>query len=126
MVRALGQDDRPTTIGALTLYAAPQLLVASLFLESGQLTSLRTATLDVWVAVLVLAVGGCVVAYSIWYGLMQRLRVDQVAPFALLMPLVGVLAGAIMLGEHLSLWAGLGGVVVLAGLAVAVIEPKRV
>jgi O-acetylserine/cysteine efflux transporter len=105
---------------APTLYAAPQLLVASLFLESGQLTSLRTATFDVWVAVLVLAAGGYVVAYSIWYGLMQRLRVDQVAPFALLMPLVGVLAGAIVLGEHLSLWAGLGGVGVLAGLAVAV------
>jgi drug/metabolite transporter (DMT)-like permease len=35
-----------------------------------------------------------------------------------------VLAGAIVLGEHLSLWAGLGGIVVLAGLAVAVTQPK--
>jgi O-acetylserine/cysteine efflux transporter len=109
----------------MTLYAAPQLLVASLFLETGQLESLRTATVDVWVAVLVLAIGGYVVAYSIWYGLMQRYRVDQVTPFALLMPLVGVLAGAILLGEHLSLWIVLGGIVVLGGLAVTLREPAH-
>jgi O-acetylserine/cysteine efflux transporter len=122
MVRALGRDDGPTTIGALTLYAAPQLLLASLLFESGQLSALRTATVDVWIAVLILAVGGYVVAYSIWYGLMQRYRVDQVTPFALLMPLVGVLAGALVLGEHLSVWTALGGMVVLGGLAIALIE----
>jgi O-acetylserine/cysteine efflux transporter len=122
MVRALGRDDGPTTIGALTLYAAPQMLLASLLLESGQLAALRTATSDVWVAVLVLAIGGYVVAYSIWYGLMQRYRVDQVTPFALLMPLVGTLAGAVVLGEHLSIWTALGGIVVLGGLAIALIE----
>jgi len=123
MVRSWGRDDGPTTIGALTLCAAPQLLIASLLLESGQFASLRTAALDVWVAVFVLAIGGYVVAYSIWYGLMQRYRVDQVTPFALLMPLVGVVAGATFLGEHLSLWTALGGIVVLGGLAIAILEP---
>jgi O-acetylserine/cysteine efflux transporter len=55
LVKAIGRDDGPTTMGALTLYAAPQLLVASLFLETGQIASLRTANIDVWAAVLVLA-----------------------------------------------------------------------
>jgi O-acetylserine/cysteine efflux transporter len=123
MVRALGRDEGPTTIGALTLYAAPQVLCASFFLESGQLADLKTATVDVWLAVLVLAVGGYVGAYSIWYGLMHRYRVDQVAPFALLMPLVGVLAGVAFLGEHISVWAAIGGLVVLGGLAFTVWEP---
>jgi O-acetylserine/cysteine efflux transporter len=125
LVRALGRDDGPTTIGALALYASPQLIVASLFLESGQLESLKTATWDVWIAVIILAVGGYVVAYSIWYGLMQRYRVDQVMPFALLMPLVGVLAGAIILGEHLSVWVAVGGLVVLGGLTFTLREPAR-
>jgi O-acetylserine/cysteine efflux transporter len=53
---------------------------------------------------------------------MQRYRVDQVTPFALLMPLVGTLAGAVVLGEHLSVWTALGGVIVLAGMAIALIE----
>jgi O-acetylserine/cysteine efflux transporter len=56
---------------------------------------------------------------------MQRYRVDQVTPFALLMPLVGVLAGAIILGEHLSVWVGLGGLVVIGGLAFIIREPTR-
>jgi O-acetylserine/cysteine efflux transporter len=117
LIRAFGQDDGTTTIGALTLYAASQLLLASLFIETGQLDSLRTASIGDWVAVLVLAIGGFVVAYSIWYGLMQRCRVDQVTPFALLMPLTGFLAGAIILGERLSRLTALGGIVILGGLA---------
>jgi drug/metabolite transporter (DMT)-like permease len=48
--------------------------------------------------------------------------VDQVTPFALLMPLVGTLTGVVVLGEHLSLWTVLGGVVVLGGLAIALTE----
>jgi O-acetylserine/cysteine efflux transporter len=124
LIRTLGRDDGATMVGALTLYAAPQLLLASLFLETGQLESVRSASIGDWAAVLVLAVGGFVVAYSIWYGLMQRYRVEQVTPFALLMPLVGVLAGAIILGEHLSLHTALGGIVVLAGLAFTLRGPE--
>jgi O-acetylserine/cysteine efflux transporter len=58
-----------------------------------------------------------------WYGLMQRYRLDQVTPFALLMPVIGVLAGAVFLGQRLSLVALLGGMIVLAGLAFAIVEP---
>jgi len=123
LVRIFGRDDGPATIGALTLYAAPQMLLASYILERGQLDSLKTSTPDVWLAVLVLAIGGYVVAYSIWYGLMQRYRVDQVTPFALLMPVVGVIAGALILGEHISLASILGGLVVLGGLAFAIMPP---
>jgi O-acetylserine/cysteine efflux transporter len=125
MIRMLGRDDGPTTIGALTAYAAPQLLVASLLFESGQVEALRSATLAVWIAVLVLAIGGYVVAYSIWYALMKIYRVDQVTPFALLMPVVGVLAGALLLSERLSTSALVGGLIVLAGLIVAMVEPRK-
>lgn len=123
MVRMFGRDDGPTTIGALTVYAAPQLLAASFLLERGQFDALRTATWDIWLALAVLAIGGYVVAYSIWYGLMGRYRVDQVTPFALLMPVVGVVAGAVLLGERLSGASILGGVIVLGGLAFAIVEP---
>ncbi len=125
LVRTFGRDDGPTTIGWLTLYAAPQMMLASFLFETGQMASLYSATLDIWLAVLVLAVGAYVIAYSIWYGLMQRFRVDQVTPFALLMPVIGVLAGAILLGERLSLLSIVGGMIVLGGLAFAVIEPRR-
>jgi O-acetylserine/cysteine efflux transporter len=122
MIRLLGRDDGPTTMGALTLYAAPQLMLASLMLERGQFESLRSATPDIWLAVFVLAIGGYVVAYSIWYALLRSYRVDQVTPFALLMPVAGVLAGAVILGERPSLLSIAGGIIVLAGLAFAILE----
>jgi O-acetylserine/cysteine efflux transporter len=125
MIRMLGRDDGPTTIGALTLYAAPQLTLASFLLERGQFEALRSATMDIWLAVLVLALGGYVVAYSIWYALLQRYRVDQVTPFALLMPVAGVLAGAVFLGERLSVISIFGGMIVIVGLAFAILERDR-
>jgi len=125
MIRRLGRDDGPTTMGVLTLYAAPQLLLASVLLERGQFEALRSATMDIWLAVFVLAIGGYVVAYSIWYALLKRYRVDQVTPFALLMPVAGVVAGAVFLGEKLSVVTIFGGVLVLAGLAFAILERER-
>ena len=80
LIRAWGRDDGSTIIGSVTLYATPQLALASLALESGQLKALRTATLLDWSAVLTLAVGGFVVSYSIWYGLMRRYRVRSGHP----------------------------------------------
>ena len=123
LIRAWGRDDGPSMIGSVTLYASPQLALASLVLESRQVDAVRTATLLDWSAVLTLAVGGFVVAYSIWYGLIGRYRVDQVAPFALLMPLAGVVFGAALYGERLSALAAIGGLVVLSGLAFILKEP---
>jgi len=125
MIRLLGRDDGPTTIGALTAYAAPQMFALSFLFERGQIEALRTASPIVWGAVLVLAIGGYVVAYSIWYALMKVYRVDQVTPFALLMPVVGVLAGALLLSERLSMSSLVGGAIVLGGLIFATMEPRR-
>jgi O-acetylserine/cysteine efflux transporter len=73
-----------------------------------------------------LADSGYVAAYSIWYGLLQRYRVDQVTPFALLMPVAGVFAGATFLGERVSAVSICGGLIVLAGVAVAIPEGAQV
>ena len=62
---------------------------------------------------------------SIWYGLLRRYRVDQVTPFAFLMPLFGVTASALLLGETLSLGQLAGGVIIMAGLAVVVLARQR-
>ena len=59
----------------------------------------------------------------IWYHLLGRFRVDQVTPFLLLMPPLGVMAGAVFLGEHISLPVILGAAVIIAGLAVIVRTP---
>jgi len=124
IIRAGSRDSGGELMGAIALLAAPQLLVLSLILESGQIEALTGAGWIDWGTVLVLALAGFAVPYSIWYGLLRRLRVDQVAPFALLMPITGVLASAAFLGERPSLLSLLGGIVILFGLALVVGMPE--
>ena len=41
-------------------------------------------------------------SYLLWYGLLERNRMDQVAPFALLMPLIGMFNGVMFFHETLT------------------------
>ncbi len=71
-----------------------------------------------------LAVGGFVIAYTVWYGLLRTYRVDQVAPFILLMPVIGVLLAFLFLNERPSALVLCGGVIILAGLGLVVRAPR--
>jgi O-acetylserine/cysteine efflux transporter len=124
LARRLGRDSGSALTAAIMAYAAPQMLIASFILESGQIAALQTASWQDWTAILILAIGGFAIAYSIWYSLLQRHRIDQVAPFALLMPFIGVLMSVLTLGERLSSGALIGGATIILGLAIIVIERK--
>jgi O-acetylserine/cysteine efflux transporter len=124
IIRAASGDPGARLMGAMSAIAAPQLLAMSLFLESGQGHALAAASLLDWLGVGVLALGGFVAAYSIWYGLLRLYRVDQIAPFALLMPILGVIAAFFILGERPSMPALAGGLVILFGLGLVVRTPK--
>ena len=123
LIRRFGRDDGNAMMAAISTLAAPQLMIVSLLMEQGQISALATATPLEWGGVVLLATGGWAVAYSIWYGLMKRYRVDQIAPFALLMPPLGVLVSYVCLGERISGTAMLGAAVIMMGLAVIVRAP---
>lgn len=125
LIRARSHDTGSELMGAIALLAAPQLFVFSFFMESGQAAAVAGAGWIEWGMVLVLAFGGYALPYTIWYGLLRRYRVDQIAPFALLMPATGILASAVFLGERPSLLALLGGAIIVAGLALVVGMPER-
>jgi O-acetylserine/cysteine efflux transporter len=124
VIRAGSRDSGSELMGAIALIAAPQLLVLSLILESDQVAALAHAGWVEWSMVLALAFGGYALPYAIWYSLLRRYRVDQITPFALLMPITGVLASAAILGERPSLMSLLGGVIILVGLALVVGLPQ--
>jgi O-acetylserine/cysteine efflux transporter len=113
-------DEGPTLIAGIALCATPQALIASLFLEHGQIEAITSASLGLWAVFLVFSIGGFVTAYSLWYGLLRRYRVDQVIPFTLLMPILGVISGGAILGESVSAMELLGGIVILIGLSVVI------
>jgi O-acetylserine/cysteine efflux transporter len=121
--KRLSRDDGITLTAAISLYALPQMTLASFVLESGQWMAVTTAAPVDWLRFAIFAVLGFVLAYTIWYSLLSRYRVDQVVPISLLMPVVGVISGVVMLGEQLTLPELFGGAIVMAGLAVVVLAP---
>lgn len=123
MIRVFSRDDGRTLTVALCLFAAPQSLIISLLVEDGQWASLQSASLESWGAFGLMVLFGYIFAYMIWYHLLGRFRIDQVTPFLLLMPPLGVVAGALFLGEHISLAVIIGAAVIIAGLAVIVRTP---
>jgi O-acetylserine/cysteine efflux transporter len=113
-------DGGRTLTAGIAVHAIPQALVASALFEHGQIKAIATASLAEWAIFLVFALLGFVIAYSLWYGLLRRYRVDQVIPFTLLMPVAGVICGGVLLGERVSLMELLGGAVILAGLSIVI------
>jgi O-acetylserine/cysteine efflux transporter len=64
--------------------------------------------------------------YGVWNQLIMRFGASRIAPFSLLIPIFGVSAGALVLGERFSLADGVAAVLVLIGLLVHVFgAPKR-
>jgi O-acetylserine/cysteine efflux transporter len=114
------RDNGPVLTAGIALNAIPQALIASLLLEHGQIAAIASASLGLWAVFVVFALGGFVIAYSLWYGLLRRYRVDQVIPFTLLMPIAGVVSGGAILGESVSVMELLGGAVILLGLSVVI------
>ncbi len=116
MVRRLKDIDGLTITAWVAVLAAPQLFLMSLLFESGQWQAVKTAPPVVWVSVAYLGLIMTAFGYWLWYALVRRHPVSQIAPFLLLLPLVSVLGGILFLGEALSWSSLIGGAVVLAGV----------
>lgn len=125
IARIAGRDDGRTVTGAIGFLAAPQCLILSLLLESGQWEAVRQADMWDWLALAGFVVLGFVIAYSVWYHLLRRFRVDQVIPFTLLMPVTGVISGALILEEAVTRAVLIGGAVIMGGLVIVVRTPER-
>ena len=77
-----------------------------------------------WVAILstlYTAVFASLVGYGIWNTLLAKYPTSAVVPFTLLVPVVGIIAAWIAVNEQPTVSEVVGGVIMLAGLAVAVI-----
>ena len=121
VVRKYGRDDGMILLRAISIQAVPQLLLATLIFESGQVESVRTASLAQWSAAGAFGFLGFFCGYSLWYGLIRRHPVSSLMPYILLMPVVGVAAAVLGLGEPLTAANLVGGAILIAGLAIAVV-----
>jgi O-acetylserine/cysteine efflux transporter len=81
------------------------------------LDSVRAMDGGSWAAVLYLAYAATVIGYGLWNHLMKSHPAAQVTRFALLVPVVGLLSGALLVGERLTAAQLLGSALVVLGLA---------
>jgi O-acetylserine/cysteine efflux transporter len=71
-------------------------------------------------AVVYLAFIATLLGYGLWSRLLARYPASQVAPFSLLVPIVGLASASVFLDEHLSAPQIAGAALVMVGLAVNV------
>ncbi|HAT33364.1 MAG TPA: O-acetylserine/cysteine exporter [Janthinobacterium sp.] len=71
-------------------------------------------------AIVYLAFVATLLGYSLWSRLLARYPASQVAPFSLLVPIIGLASAALLLDEHLSSVRVVGAALVMAGLLVNV------
>jgi drug/metabolite transporter (DMT)-like permease len=77
---------------------------------------LEAAGPDAWLPMLYLAVFGTVLAFVFFYEGVSRIGPARAAAFAMLVPIFGVLASVLLLGEELGVNLVLGGAAIVAGL----------
>jgi O-acetylserine/cysteine efflux transporter len=77
-----------------------------------------------WGCALFLAWGATLFGFASWAGLMHRYPTGLISPFALLIPVSGLVSGALFLNESLAAMQLAGVLLVFAGLAVNVYGGK--
>ena len=122
-VKALGDEvDAIHLNGWIAILAAPQLVLISFVMEGSQWGSLDAVSLKSWGALIYQAIVVAIFSYMIWYNMMRRYPVNQIMPFTLLLPAIGVAAGWYFLDEPVSLQIILGGLATVAGVGIIVIR----
>jgi O-acetylserine/cysteine efflux transporter len=117
------KDVHPLSlVGWMSLMATPQLVLCSLLLEERPVAAALAMGWNGWGPILYMAVLVSIVSHSLWYRLVQRHPLNVTAPFALLTPVFGVLFGALILDEKVTLWTLAGGLIALAGIAIITVR----
>ena len=106
--------------------SVPLLLPLSLFLEDGQLQSLRSAGAIGWAALLYSAALASLVAHTAYFALIRRYPVTSVAPITVLTPIFSVLFSVLLLGDVLDWRMIIGGLLTLTGITVIVVRGRNV
>lgn len=124
--RTAGKVDMLAYVVWSSLFAVPPLFALAFIFEgpSAMLGGIRNADLATWAAVVWQAVGNAMFGYSVWGWLIARYPAATVAPLALLVPVFGLTASALLLGEPMQDWKLLAALLVMSGLALGILWPR--
>jgi O-acetylserine/cysteine efflux transporter len=109
-----------------SLFSFPPLLILSLLVEGWPAIRAGIGEADVgtWGALLWQTVGNSLFGYAAWGWLLARHPAASIVPAALLVPVFGLAASALLLGEPLPAWKVASAALVIGGLGLGVLYPR--
>ena len=118
-------------IGGLALtawigvFAGPSSIFLSYLIEGNTYQYIINADFKVWMIVIYLGLAMNCLGYSIWYYVLSKHPVNYVMPVMLLFPVTGLITAIFVLGETPSTYAYIGGVIIITGVAIILVNKKR-
>jgi O-acetylserine/cysteine efflux transporter len=124
--RAGAKFDMLSFVAWSSLFAVPPLAAMVLVFEGA--TAMRAivgASAIGWAAVAWQVVGNTLFGYVAWSWLLTRYDAAVISPYALLIPVFGMGASALVLGEPVTWWKIASGIMVLGGIMVIIYKGKK-
>jgi len=126
-IRRLGTVNFMSVNAWICIFSTPMAFLISWIFESGQWDAFMRAETTTLMGILYMGLMASAVGQGIWYRLLPRYPTNQVVPFTLLVPILGIVFGIIILDETLNWELALGAATTIAGVAVIVLRgPKSV
>ena len=104
------------------ILAGPQLIIGSQIIEGDVYSKIISASYETWLIVLYLGILMNCLGYSAWYYVLGRYEVNKIMPIMLLLPVTGVLAAIILLGERPGTNIYIGGIIIIFGVSLILIN----
>jgi O-acetylserine/cysteine efflux transporter len=126
IMRRATQGVPPFSMLALVVWAGAvailPLALLSLLIEgfAAWQVAWNSITLTTVASIIYLAYFATICGYALWGKLLSKYPAGIVAPFALLVPVIGMSSAALLLGEEFSLWQVYGALLVMIGLIIHV------
>ena len=125
LVKPISEQINGVTLTAwMGVFAGPQLILASQVIEGNVVENIISADYRAWLIVLYLGVLMNCLGYSLWYYVLGRYPVNKIISTMLLLPVTGVIAAIIFLGERPDIKVYIGGLIILFGVGMILIEKK--
>jgi O-acetylserine/cysteine efflux transporter len=122
-----GKVDMVAYVVWSSLFAVPPLLALAWIFDGPAAiqAGLANATLGTWAAVLWQSIANSLFGYAVWGWLLARYPAATVTPMALLVPVFGMTASSIWLGEPMPAWKFVAMALVMAGLAINLLPARQ-
>lgn len=99
----------------------PLFILSYIFETHEPLTLLLNSSVKTWISVAYTGYISTLVAFAIWGWLLKNYNSAVVAPFALVIPVIGIVSSNILLNEQLDKVEAIGAILILFGLFISVL-----